>query len=418
MSKTDSAPPAMSPDSIAYLEEVKKGKPRKFAMICKGTNIVSLVVYKKGNVEKRKKEAKESGKGQFYFGIVDGRGQDIRFVLARADGFDSAPVKSTVLKSFLDEVANLKCKPYFEIVDVAPLALDEDDPLVARFLQLQGAALQACEAHSQRADEINELCLLIGKLLDQEPNDEASGKLDTLEALLASLGANASSVVEQNAAPQQPQGDPAAAFMARLKPLMPGIQQAKANPSVIGEQIAAAANEAGVFARQKDFEQAHRSLDEVERLLQQTADGRPKTDGSAVEFAKIKLEWNAAKQAVKKQLDELAKEILNDPEEEQEEESEEGDDMTTAVVKLDKVLSRLNEGLGDTLDELYSAEPSARPPIFIRLTSIVQNYQVYLSQDELIALVEENPYRSVQIRETLNVPLSKIQTQIPTEHQA
>lgn len=418
MSKADSASPAMSPESISYLEEVKKGKPRKFAMICKGTNIVSLVVYKKGNVEKRKKEAKESGKGQFYFGIVDGRGQDIRFVLARADGFESAPVKSTVLKGFLDEAADLKCKPYFEIVDVAPLALDEDDPLVARFLRLQGAALQACESHPPRADEINELCLSIGKLLEQEPNDEAAGKLDALEALLGSLGVNAASVLDQNAQPTKDPVDPAAAFMARLKLLMPGIQQAKADPSAIGERIGAAASEAGVYARNKDFEPAHRALDEVERLLQQAADGGPKTDGSAVEFAKIKLEWNAAKQAVKKQLDELAKEILNDPDEEQEAESEEGDDMATAVAKLEKVLSRLNEGLGDTLDELYSAEPSARPPIFVRLTSIVRNYQTYLTEDELIALVEENPYRSVPVRATLNVPLSKIQTQIPAAHQA
>ena len=57
---------AMNEESISYLEEVKKGKPRKFAMICKGASVVSLVIYKKGNVEKRKKEAKEAGKGQFY----------------------------------------------------------------------------------------------------------------------------------------------------------------------------------------------------------------------------------------------------------------------------------------------------------------------------------------------------------------
>ena len=64
---------SVSNDSKAYLEEVKKGKSRKFAMICKGTEVISLVVYKKGGVEKRKKEAKESGKGQFYFGTVGGK---------------------------------------------------------------------------------------------------------------------------------------------------------------------------------------------------------------------------------------------------------------------------------------------------------------------------------------------------------
>ena len=83
---------AMSKESIAMLDDVRKGKPRKFAMICKGTKVISLVVYKKGNVEqkkkKKKKEAKESGKGEFYFGIIDGRGMDVSFKLARADGFE------------------------------------------------------------------------------------------------------------------------------------------------------------------------------------------------------------------------------------------------------------------------------------------------------------------------------------------
>ena len=116
----DKSAGAMSEESIAFLEDVKKGKPRKFAMICKGTSVVSLVLYKKGNVEKRKKEAKEAGKGQFYFGVVDGKGISIRFVLARADGFDSPPVKTAVLKGFLDEEAEFKCKPLFEIVDAAP----------------------------------------------------------------------------------------------------------------------------------------------------------------------------------------------------------------------------------------------------------------------------------------------------------
>ena len=188
MAKDESGISAISEESIGYLEDVKKGKPRKFAMICKGTSVISLVVYKKGNVEKHKKEAKQSGKGQFYFGVVDGKGLDIRFVLARIDGFESAPVKSTSLKGFLDEFAGLKCRPYFEIVDASPLVLDEDDPLVARFLKLQEPALQACDAHPDRAAKINALCLQIGGHLDQEQPDQATPKLDELESFLGSLG--------------------------------------------------------------------------------------------------------------------------------------------------------------------------------------------------------------------------------------
>ena len=192
MAKDAEGPTPISEDSIGYLEEVKKGKSRKFAMICKGTSVISLVVYKKGAVEKRKKEAKESGKGQFYFGVVEGKGIDIRFLLARADGFESPPVKSTELKNFLAESADMKCKPTFEIVDEAPLALDDDDPLVARFLTLRGGTQQACESHPDLAAEINGLCQQVARHLDQEQSDEATDKLNALESLLGGLGVNES----------------------------------------------------------------------------------------------------------------------------------------------------------------------------------------------------------------------------------
>ena len=53
----------MDTESKKFLEEVKKGKARKFVMICKGVKILSMFVYKKGTVEKYKKQAKQEGKG-------------------------------------------------------------------------------------------------------------------------------------------------------------------------------------------------------------------------------------------------------------------------------------------------------------------------------------------------------------------
>ena len=37
---------AVDADTKKYLDEVKKGKARRFVMICKGVKILSLVVYK------------------------------------------------------------------------------------------------------------------------------------------------------------------------------------------------------------------------------------------------------------------------------------------------------------------------------------------------------------------------------------
>lgn len=260
---------SISSDSVSLLEDVKKGKPRKFAMICKGPAVISLVVYKKGSIENRKKEAKESGKGQFYFGVVDGQGMDIRFLLARADGFEKEPVKSTSLKTFLAESGGFKCKPYFEIVDTIPLVLDEDDPLVARFLKLRQAAVSVCEAHPDRAAEINAACQQIGAHLEQEQSEPATVLLEATEKLLAGLTTDAPKPVAQPNV-SQPSVDPglASKFSERLKSLLPGIKAAAGTAA--GDRAKQLAGEAGVFAKKQDFNQANLLLDQVEEALKKS----------------------------------------------------------------------------------------------------------------------------------------------------
>ncbi|HND54976.1 MAG TPA: hypothetical protein PLV92_21330, partial [Pirellulaceae bacterium] len=71
-------------ETIDHLVAVRKGKPRRFVMIVKGAQVVSLVVYKKGNLNSYRKQAKEGGRGEIYHGVVDGRGTIITFKLARA----------------------------------------------------------------------------------------------------------------------------------------------------------------------------------------------------------------------------------------------------------------------------------------------------------------------------------------------
>jgi hypothetical protein len=118
---------ALDSDSMKFLEEVKKGKPRRFAMVMKGEKIVSLVLFKKGSLERYKKEAKEEGTGHFYHGVIDGKGQNIVFKLCRADGFDEPPGKDTKLRVFLKEEADLQFQPTYEIVDELPTLVDADD---------------------------------------------------------------------------------------------------------------------------------------------------------------------------------------------------------------------------------------------------------------------------------------------------
>ncbi|MEM8669119.1 MAG: hypothetical protein AAGG48_16470 [Planctomycetota bacterium] len=118
---------AADSDTIKFLEEVKKGKPRNFVMICKGVKIVSLIVYKKGTVETYKNKAKKEGKGQFFHGVVDGKGVDFAFKLSKSDGYEKPPGKELTLKDHLKTECGLKVKPRYEIVEELPRVDDSDD---------------------------------------------------------------------------------------------------------------------------------------------------------------------------------------------------------------------------------------------------------------------------------------------------
>lgn len=208
---------AISDESIELLNDVKKGKPRKFVMICNAGSIVSLVLFKKGRFSSHITEARRAGAGQCFFGVVDGKGQDIRFALARADDFTKAPVRNTVLKEFLDESADLKCKPYFEIVDTSPLVLEGDDPLIARFLKLRDAALLACETHPDQAARINALCLQIGGHFDADETELAVAQLEALEKLLGQL---ASGVAGDKSPDDDDLEEDVAEVLKKLRPLL------------------------------------------------------------------------------------------------------------------------------------------------------------------------------------------------------
>ena len=177
----------LSKESIAMLEEARQGKTRKFVLVCKGAAIQSLVVYKKGSVDKYIREAKESGGGQASYGVITGKGANLNFKLARSDGFDKAPTKSQTLRDFIAEHGELTLKPLFEIVDATEVVLDENDPLHAEFLKLAERARAAAETHPDRAAELNTLCRQIGGLLDQDQDKQAKAKMETLQATLESL---------------------------------------------------------------------------------------------------------------------------------------------------------------------------------------------------------------------------------------
>ncbi len=259
----------LSEDSLAYLEESKKGKTRKFAMICKGVNIVSLVLYKKGSTEKYKKEAKTQGKGQFYHGVIAGRGMELRFQLARFDGFEAPPTKNSQLKHFLEE-GGFKCKPEFEIVDKLAAVLDESDPLVQRYLALKKEADEISLSVAEAAPLLNERAVSIEAMLEEEDTSQVPAALDAYEGLIRKYPRNTTSSSE----PPREQGpttseknDDFLLLSQKLKSLKPEIDQALQQvPGVKGE-IAKWMSQGVTAIKGKELQNAKLAIETLERVV-------------------------------------------------------------------------------------------------------------------------------------------------------
>lgn len=286
----------VSDETKDFLDEAKKGKARKFVMLTKGTSIISLVVYKKGAPSKFIKEAKESGKGLPCFGTIEGRGMDLTFKLAMSDGFKDAPVKDVILKKFLEDEADFKCKPAFEIVETLPIVLDESDPLHARFLQLQPLVVKALDNSPGRAEEINTLFRQIGGYLDADQRDQGQVKLVELETLIKDLTAGGGSSAENDK-----QRDTYLALRQKLEPLL--LKAQRANP----EKATALGNVWNYADSQADvdnFGGANKTLAGLAEALKKTLEAAPKTDAeklgirqgivaeTVAKFSRAKERWD------------------------------------------------------------------------------------------------------------------------------
>jgi hypothetical protein len=224
----------ISDDSIDMLGDVKKGKPRRFVLLCKGPNVVSIVVYKKGSVEKSKKEAKEFGSGDFSFGImeskgvVEGKGPALTLKLARANGFEKEPTTPVKLKQFLSDHADFKSQPVFEIVDKLAELTDDDKPWEP--------PIEAAAPPTPPAD----------------PTPEAA-------------------VPPPPAKPKPPPDPASAAYVARLEKFQPQLDAALAGNGPLAALASKFSKPMGEAAKKRQYREAERLLAELEKKFAQAA---------------------------------------------------------------------------------------------------------------------------------------------------
>lgn len=218
----DSLPP-LGEDTVKFLEDVKKGKPRFFLLVCKGPKVKYLKVKKKPIKNNEITEAKKLGyKGDAYIGVLTGKGMELVFNLAVSDGYDSEPVKEKILKDFMEEHAEFKCKPSFAIVATPPeIPFDEEDlshPLIARFLALSEKVSSVLDVNPNAEGELKQSTNQIRELLQGGEFNAAEPKIGEFESRLDQLlsGAPAST---SDAPPPPPPPPPQPSNQGAPKPV-------------------------------------------------------------------------------------------------------------------------------------------------------------------------------------------------------
>jgi hypothetical protein len=119
-----------------------------------------------------------------------------------------------------------------------------------------------------------------------------------------------------------------------------------------------------------------------------------------VQFAKLRLAWDAAKKRVAADLAQLRKTVL----------AEFADDpLSASLERLNEVLDHFQTGLGDRLDNLANAAtPQARNQAAKASETIAAEYFAYVQTNPLIDLVETNPFMDIVISGSLSGPLTEI----------
>jgi hypothetical protein len=263
-------------NTAKFLDDVKKGKPRSFLLVCKGPKVVFLSVKKKPVKKNELNDAKKDGfKGDPYFGVITGKGMDLVFNLSQADGYDKPPVKEVVLRDFLEEHAGLKCKPTFVVVPESPAIPFDDDDLqnshVARFMKLEEPIALFVENPANQA-QIQTLTTLIKEtrlLLQGGDFVEGAKKIDEIERIVKNTSAATAGNPGTAANPGPSAAELALTFASRLKVLKPDIDKVLAVDLASNQQLKTLVGEAGTAGRDKNFARGLELLDQIEPLVRQ-----------------------------------------------------------------------------------------------------------------------------------------------------
>lgn len=210
--------------------------------------------------------------------------------------------------------------------------------------------------------------------------------------------------------PTETPDDPAPAFKARLEALMPALKSG--HPSAEAARLKA--SEAGALSRKREWEAAHRLLDEAEELLAAPVSSEPPantgkpTIAPAIVYTQTRLAWGATRKKIQGELQKLEKAILDAykshavlPE------------VAKGVRKLDQVLAVFDESLNDALDAaLNAADPAVKQRHHDEARDIIAKYQRFLKSDAMVQELDANPFVPIAVQSTLTSTLAVLASKI------
>lgn len=357
-------------DTLKHLEASRKGKPRHFVMVCKGIKILNLVVFQKGSIAGKIKEAKEQGTGKVFAGTVVGSGQDVRFQLMQTE-YDAPPGKELILKDYLATEADFKCHPSYELV----------------------AELTAVP--------------------EVDPDDATSGKGPKTAPPTATT-----TPTKETAATTAPPSPELEQLMAAMTKLTPAIQQAVTTYPARKEEILSPVATFRSSVKDGDISGAKAALLQIGQLLKslsensaakaaataptsppasEAAPTAPDGDPQAAIFLQCREIYSKARAKVAANLKRLETVILESCKLEDGYDPGEAEERATAIYQ---VLDVLDERLLKVLDKAAAA-PDQREQLTQEALDLVDEYLSYATSDPFVTALESNGFMVVGVRRSM-----------------
>ncbi|MCP4043198.1 MAG: hypothetical protein GY731_14785, partial [Gammaproteobacteria bacterium] len=406
--------------------------------------------------------AKEEGAGQFYYGVISGKGPNITFNMNSLDGFEKPATKNIVLKNYLRDEADMKFKPVYEIVTELPdtpvdegpegeeieaspetvpepevpeatLAAEETAPepappppeespeapvdttaakqLTAALAKLSPVITKAVVAQPARKAEILGQVADIKQAIRTGETDTAKSQLLETGRLVKELAAGAPGNVE---APEVPTEDNAETqwqtLFAKLEPrYLEALKLQPANASQMRTVMGYASEQAGAGQYAKAIKAIKRLAGMIQEAMPEETvpegDGGPEEiKVSFVAMQKSRLAWDGARKTVAAELRKLEQAILEACREEPDFE-----EIANRTQQLYRILDTLDERLLDKLDDALNAqEQELRSSIHREAQGLIREYLTFVDSDPLILEVDTNPFTPVAVKKTMTATLSKL----------